>query len=336
MRHAPERFVQMGNADWFDNHAFEQADSSPEPTFRVELRANRSSTEFEFLEPCVLEVKLTNVSNEPQLVGERLLRNAERMVVILKKDRERARQWLPFAHYCHKTSRTVLEPKASRYESLFVSAGRNGWDLAEPGFYMVQIALRIADVDYVSNPLRIRVKPPRSYDEENLAQDYFSDEVGRVLSFDGSRALDGANNILREVAERFADRAVARHALVALGHPLMEDGKVLAVPAQRQMAMDSAADVGGKIELAKAKPDDAQKQLTAALMKKPNEAAETLGHIDFKTYADEFTEALVEDGNKKAALNVQEALHTTLASRNVSASVLAQIDQKRDSLAATT
>ena len=38
MRHAPERFVQMGNADWFDHHGFEQANVSPGSPFALELR----------------------------------------------------------------------------------------------------------------------------------------------------------------------------------------------------------------------------------------------------------------------------------------------------------
>jgi hypothetical protein len=333
MRHAPERFVQMGNADWFDHHAFEQAETSQEPEFRVELRLNRASPTLEFLEPCVLEVKLTNVSDQPQLVSEHALRNAERMVVIIKRDGQAARQWLPFAHYCYKERKTVLESGASKYESLFAGAGHNGWDLAEPGLYSVQVALRISDVDYVSNQLRIKVKPPRNYDEESLAQDFFSEDVGRVLAFDGSRALGSANNVLREAAERFADRAVARHALVALGRPMLEDGKVLSLPAQPHAELISAALAGGKVVLAKADPSAAQKEMTAALLEKPKEAAETLGHIDYKYYADEFSEILAADGNQKAAVDVQDALYATLSARKVTASVLARIDEKRASLA---
>ena len=44
MRHAPERFVQMGNADWFDHHGFEQAETAPEPTFALKVRRSSSSS----------------------------------------------------------------------------------------------------------------------------------------------------------------------------------------------------------------------------------------------------------------------------------------------------
>ena len=118
MRHAPERLVEMGNALWFDHHAFSQAETSPEPKFRLELRVNRPTPDFEFLEPCMLEVKLTNISDEPQLVSERVLQDADRMTVVIKKQGQPARQWQPYARYCHKSRRIVLEPAVSRYEAL--------------------------------------------------------------------------------------------------------------------------------------------------------------------------------------------------------------------------
>ena len=77
MRHAPERFVEMGNAEWFDHHGFEQIDPPPEPKFKLELRANRSKAVFEFMEPVMLELKLTNVSGGPQLIpGKPAVRSA--------------------------------------------------------------------------------------------------------------------------------------------------------------------------------------------------------------------------------------------------------------------
>jgi hypothetical protein len=43
------------------------------------------------------------------------------------------------------------------YDSLFISAGRKGWDLAEPGKYTLQLALHLEGEDIVSNPLPLRV-----------------------------------------------------------------------------------------------------------------------------------------------------------------------------------
>jgi hypothetical protein len=334
MRHAPERFVQMGNARWFDDHAFRHAEISLEPKLRLELRVNRPKAVFDFLEPCMLELKLANISDEPQLVGEQVLADADHLLVVIKKDRGEARQWLPFAQYCRKARRMVLAPGEARYQALFVGAGRNGWDLAEPGLYTVQVALRYGEEDIVSNPLRIQITPPRQYEDERIAQDFLTDDVGRVLAFDGSRVLASANDVLRETAERLPDRAVARHALVALSRPLMHEGKVLDLPAQGGMPMESAADGGGAIALAKAEPDAARAGLQAALMTEPGRAARTLGHIEYKQYADQFSDDLAAAGDRKAAAGVQSELRDTLAARNVKPFVLAQVEEKLASFTA--
>jgi hypothetical protein len=44
--------------------------------------------------------------------------------------------------------------------------GQNGWDLAEPGYYTVQASIRVSGEDIVSQPITIRVQPPKGYDEE--------------------------------------------------------------------------------------------------------------------------------------------------------------------------
>jgi hypothetical protein len=332
MRHAPASFVQMGNADWFDDHGFEQAEASPEPSFRLELRVNRPRATFEFLEPIMVELKLTNISGEPQVVDQQILGDADHMTVILKKDGAPARQWLPFAQYCRKSAKVVLEAGQSRYEPLFVGAGRNGWDLAEPGMYTVQLALRHGGEDLVSNQLRVRIAPPRGYDEEYIAQDFLSQDVGRVLAFDGSRQLDHANDVLQEAATKLADRRVAHHALVALAKPLAREGKVLALPDKNGAAtMAPAAAAGGKLRTAKAKPAEARKQLNAALMKEEHVAAETLGHIEYHAYVDQFSDWLAAHGEAGAAAKCQTALLSTLKERKVADWVLKDIERKRDS-----
>ncbi|MBI4300511.1 MAG: hypothetical protein HY677_05185 [Chloroflexi bacterium] len=330
MRHAPERFVQMGNADWFDHHAFQQAEVSPEPPFKLELRVNRPNAVFEFLEPAVLELKLTNISSQPQLVHENALSAVDQMTVILKKPRKPARQFVPFAQYCLLPAVRALMPGESLYDSLFVSAGRNGWDLAEPGYYTVQVALHLADQDIVSLPLTLRVAPPRQYDEEFLAQDFFSDDVGRILTFDGSRFLSGGNDTLREVADRLSDRRVAIHARVALGNPLARDYKLLDLGAGSR-DLTSAYAVGGKIAVAKANEDEAHKDLRSALIEKKDVGVESLGHIDYKYYVDRFSDWLAERGSTQEAVQAQEDLYQVLAARKVLDRVLQQVKERRES-----
>jgi hypothetical protein len=109
----------------------------------------------------------------------------------------------------------------------FISAGLNGWDIADPGNYTVQVALHRDGEDIVSNPQRVRIAPPREYKEEYLAQDFFSEDVGRIIALDGSRFLTGGNDVLREVSEQLSDRRVAIHAKLALGTMYSRDFKEL-------------------------------------------------------------------------------------------------------------
>jgi hypothetical protein len=315
MRHAPERFVQMGNADWFDNHAFSQAKVWAEPTFKLDARVNRSQAVFEFLEPVSIELKLTNQSRQVQLVDEKILEGDHDTLVILKKDGKPARQWMPFATACREPRVRALTPGDSMYELLFVSAGLNGWDLAEPGNYTIQVMIRRDNEDLVSDPMRIQVKPPRGYEEEDLAQDFFSNNVGRVLAFDGTRAevLGDANDVLKETAERLPDRKVAVHARVALLMPELSEHKVLGLEGGKAVARGS-----------KESPEGAE-LLDQTLMERPHVAAETLGHLDYSYYMERFGNRMSKVGNHSAATRAKDVLVSTLAARGVPDKVLAEL-----------
>ena len=329
MRHAPFRFVEQGNALWFDHHGFQGANVNPGSQYRLQVRLNRERPMLQFMEPAVVELKLTNVSSEPGLIPENLLAMQDRMSVILKKDGRPARQYLPYARYCFLERKAVLAAGESVYDSLFLGAGRNGWDLSEPGNYTVQVALHLEGEDIVSSPLRLRIAPPRGYDEELLAQDFFSDEVGRVLNFDGSGVLTKANDVLQEVTERLPESRVTVHARIALGNAVaverkrleLGDGAGAAVPAYM---------AGGRIVPVRADETAARKQLATALVGEKNIAAETLGHIDYKEYAVSFAAWLVEKGQVEEATRVLSDLYQTLAGRKVLERVLAEIKKLHD------
>jgi hypothetical protein len=330
MRHAPARFVQMGNADWFDDHGFRQANVSPEPPLQLEVRVNRSKPVFEFLEPVVLELKLKNISTQPQLVPANLLSSTEHMTVIVKKQGKPARQFGSFAQYCLQPATSALMPGNALYESLFVSAGRNGWDVAEPGHYTVQIALHLEALDIVSAPLQLRVAPPRGYDEEWVAQDFFSDDVGRILTFDGSRVLTKGLDTLRETTERLSDRRVTHHAQIALGNALARDYKVLDLGEGRS-EISAVHAIQGDIKVERAHVEEARTELHAALLDNRDIAVESLGHIDYKWYADRFSDWLAAQGAPEEAMKVQTALYQTLSARKVLEGVLHDIAARRDS-----
>ena len=329
MRHAPGRFVQMGNADWFDNHAFERATVAPQPTLVLEVRVNREKPIFEFMEPITLELKLTNVSRQPVLVDRRALDPDHGLTIVTKRDHQPAREFRPYARYCFSAISEVLPPGQSKYASLYVSSGTTGWDLCDPGNYTVQVALRRGEEDIVSKALRLRVAPPGGYDEEVLAQDFFNDDVGRIVAFDGSRYFSEGNDVLMEVAERMPRRRVSLHAALAVGEGLTRVAK--------QLVTDDKEPAGMAFREAPADPKRARALLTRALETNAGTMAESLGHIDFRWYVDRFTNWLEQQGDAKGCYTAQDKLLATLSARlvrgrKVKDTVLAEIRKRRDSL----
>lgn len=319
LRHAPERFVQMGNAAWFDHHAFEQADTSEEASFRLTLRVNRDKPVFEYLEPVVVELKLTNVSDEPQLIEESILKTLEDFTIIVVKDGRDARQHLPMARYCWRGKKTVLQPDESLYESIFISAGTAGWNVADPGHYTIQACMQRQEADVVSNALRIKVLLPHNRDEELIGQDYFSDEVGRVMAFDGSRYLESANDTLRTVAARSKDCKAAIHANVALGMAMLRPFKLIQFADENGHGNGSAKTPRGRIDVRPA-DESGLEFLNAALgesAEASSAAAESLGHIDYRYYAEQVADACLQSGDRHEAAQTQRKLVDTMSARKV-------------------
>lgn len=286
MRHAPYRYVQQGNADWFDHHGFEQAEISPEPKFSLSLEFPPVNNTFEFLEPVVAHLIVRNESGQPQLVNEKLLSSPEHMTIIIKKRGKAARELVSFAQRCWKENQIVLNPGAEMKDSIFL-VGRNGWDIAEPGFYTIQASIHVAGEEIVSQPVMVRVAPPKGYEEEYVAQDFFSQDVGRVLNFDGSRYLELANKALWDVVQKLPESKAAIHSRVALAAPLVSDYKKIEIE-----------DETHKLNLARPNYQEASR-LLSVLVKDPAKSSSTLGYIDFDYYRGRFEPMLEEI--KKAA-----------------------------------
>jgi hypothetical protein len=299
----------MGNAKWFDHHGFEEMNLSPEPVLKLELRVNREKAIFEFMEPVYLELKLTNISSQPVLVDENILLLSDSMTVIIKKNGKDARQLIPFAQFCMKPKKEALEPGKAIYGPLFISAGLNGWDIAEPGYYTVQVALRIDEEDIVSNALKVCIRPPKSYDEEILAQDFFSDEIGRIFTFSGSGFFTSANDTLREVVKKLPKSRVALHAAFVLGNTIAADRKELVIedPTTRK--------INGRLQ--KANLDEAYKLIETAFITKPDVAIETFGHIGFADHMGRISTLFEGQGATEKAVKIEGTLFATMSTRKV-------------------
>lgn len=316
LRHAPERFVQMGNADSNDHHALEQIRVSPTPVFSLELRTHRTENEFEFLEPVMIELKLTNQSEQPQLVNKHLLSLSDHITVTVQRRGGSPVLYRPFVRVLYKDNIHVLEPKKAMYAPLFISVDRNGWLIEAPGWYEVRVCLHMGEEDIVSAPLRIRVAPPLNWDEEYLAQDFFCDEVGRTLTLDGSYYLTQGNDVLNEVAERLKERKVSIHAKVALNIPKTKNYKIFAETKTGRSVREIPADEKAVGQLA---------EMLGSTLDCTNLAADTLGHIDYNYYVKIVASALNKMEKTDLSQQIIKNMYSAFKKRNVADNVLMEI-----------
>jgi hypothetical protein len=312
----------MGNAAWFDEHGFQRLAVPDEPTLRLELRVNRAHPRYEFMEPVWLELKLTNVGAEPRLLDADVL-DADSLTLVLRKDGGAARRLVPFRQKCVAPADEPLVPGESIYGAVLASAGLNGWDVAEPGTYVVQAAAHVRGEDVISAPFALEIDPPRTRHEEQAAGELFTQDAARVLLFNGTRFLERGNDVLHEVVERFPERRIALHARVALASPLTVDYKRL-VPIDDRRAAGLA--------VTPAKPHEAARLIEPALVDRAATAAESMGHIRYRTVAERLALRLADQGADAAATRTLDSAIHALSNRPVKRHVIEELEATREAV----
>jgi hypothetical protein len=228
LRHGPDRFVQMGDSPLqkgLDEFGREQR-FAPSP-WKLDIQAHRPGGVFEFLEPVTLTATLTNLSSQPQIVDGSILEDGDNFALLIQMAGGVRRLWRPFVRRCFNATPRVLEPGASVKATFPVSAGLDGWYLAEPGRYTLQALLRTPEFAIAAKPQHIRIAHSCSWEEEVVAQDFFTKDVGRAFAFGVSHGISAPADSLLGVIERLPQRAVSRHAALALAQPWIRDRRVL-------------------------------------------------------------------------------------------------------------
>ena len=319
MRHAPSDFVEMGANALGQDHGLSNAgrffDNS---RLTLELTMPRSKRVFEFLEPITVGLTVTNVSEQPQLVQSSLIEALQDLTLIIQPRGGMSQQWRPYARYCTFGGVRLLQPGESLNASLFASAGLDGWHLAEPGSYTLHAHLQDFAGGLRAKPLSLRVAAPRSREEDDLAQDFFTDDVGRALAFGGTYVMTSAIAALEEAADRFKGKAVSHHASLTLALPRMRESKRLQLP-EGEASMSSAAADGGSLITVRAKPEEARRMLHEALLSDRLAAAATFGDGAHRRHVEMYADWLHECGDagaaKKARSSVAQGAETAARGR---------------------
>lgn len=320
MRHAPRRFVQMGNSDWFENHGFEAPKSLiGQERLKLEIRPNREKNYYRFLEPVVMEMKLTNNSSERVSIDPDMLTDGRHITVFIQREGGATHKWRSMVTRCHEEHNADLNSGESIYGAHIISASTTGSIINEPGFYKVQAAINIDSEIIVSNVLRLYVTLPTTADENMIAPDFFTEDVGRSITFSGAPILSSAANTLKDITKRCKDNPAAKHAAVALSAPLLRDYKILnAETKQRKLEIKSN----------KAKVDSGAKQQIKALINTPDAAAETLGHISYFTMLSQLADAMKSAGDENGSNDVIKSSVKTMVKRKVLKSIVRSTKEK--------
>lgn len=312
LRHAPERFVQMGNAAWFTNHA-RVTRGSLDPRLELVVRARKKV--FELGEPVSVELRLGNVGDGVVTVHGGLAPHDGFVQLAITDPRGRRRPFLPVMHTRSTVAATPLEPKKALYEPVTLTVGAFGSPFKEPGPYRVEASYTNFDGSTAAGVMQIYVRPPASSDDLMAVNELFNARVGSVLYLGGSRVLDDVMDKIDHVCGKLGEKHPAQiHLRAARSVAYEAKFKVVEPDARRVKVLD-------------ADPGFVQKTL-APVLADAQKAADTLGHILFERVMRSYVSCAVADGKKAAAKTAQKALVSVFKHRKVLRSVVQRAEAR--------
>jgi hypothetical protein len=138
-----------------------------------------------------------------------------------------------------------------------------------------------------TSPKRVRIAHPRSWEEETLAQEFFTKDVGRAFAFGASHGITAPVETLKHVMDQLPDRAVSRHAALALAESFKKPTRVL-----RRDEKNRGFDI------VKANPDEARGLYTRALHDDAGAAGLCFGKSKYDDLSRDYRKWLEENGER--------------------------------------
>ena len=217
LRHAAFPKIRMGRDPFaggddaglggYNGLAFPSTEAGDDPPLELLLRA---SEQYDFLAPVTVEARLRNLRASPRKIDTRLNPEYGRLVVYIQRPDERVLRYTPIACKVGKAVTRTLKPKTAakgeeRYSvGIDLTYGSHGFYFNTPGQYVLRAYYTGAGArPIVSKPLPLRIAEGRPEDAD-LAQQFFTKDVGTCAYFGGSRAkrLRPALDLLQSIARR--------------------------------------------------------------------------------------------------------------------------------------
>jgi Zn-dependent M28 family amino/carboxypeptidase len=318
LRHAPESFVQMGNAAWFDNHG-RVSRGSLDRRLKLLLRSNKEA--FRLGEAVFVELRLSNVSREPVKVHENLNPGDGFVELAVTNPRGQRRPFLLIAHTRALVKTKILAPGERLYQGVNLTMGHFGFPFKEPGAYRVEASYTNVDGTTAAAVLQLYVSPPSDFAEQRAVNEMFDARIGRAIYVGGTRVMEDVNEKIDWLCEKLGERSPISHYLqVVRSTPLARPTKLV--------------HPDGTVKVEPPDPDEAVKGLEPVI-KDLDEAADTMGNIRARKVVDTYAHAALLAGGAKGkgkARQAQQKLLGLFQKRKVIAPVVQAVEARVNEL----
>ena len=253
LRHGKRSEVIMGGDPWAtgshledNSNAMTYMDGNPVAELLI-----RSKNYYQFMEPVTMEFRLKNNSELPLAVDIQLDPAFGRLEIYIKRPDGKTVNYDPVACKLGPAEMATLQPGMEAdtnkpntngsdriSKNVTLSFGKGGFYFQEPGEYSVRAVYSSNDnMTITSNTCKVRIGRPFERDEERMAQDFFSPDVGLALNFGGSSSpyLSGGMNTIETMADRFSDTPLGARLSLSLAtnqaRPFhrVQDGKIVRI-----------------------------------------------------------------------------------------------------------
>lgn len=190
----------------------------------------RSKGYFQFMEPVTVELRIRNITDVPLELDTQLHPEFGGVIVYIRRPDGRILEYAPILCKLATPELRVLKPEREAVkgedrhsQNVFLSYGTYGYYFDEPGQYLLRAFYQgPGDVLIPSNVHRVRIGRPFSYDEERIAQDFFTYEAGMALYLNGSSSpfLKKGMDTLDTMADRYRESPVGAHLSLVLAQNL--------------------------------------------------------------------------------------------------------------------
>ena len=316
LRHAPAGYVQMGNEEWYHNHARVSEASLDR---RLELIVRNRKPVVELGEPVFIELRLRNASDAKLKVHDLLNPGAGWVQLAITNPRGQRRPYIPIVRPRIQPCVRLLDRDKRIYSAVNLTMGRFGFPFKEPGPYRIEASYRNLDGRTAAAVMQLWVKPASRTEDLMIVKELFNARIGRALIVGGSRFMKDVNEKIDWVCSKLEKSHPARYYLNAT--------RVLALAKPfKELVVDKK-----RIEVKDGDPETVVRDMEQVVEDMPY-SADAIGHILYRHIVDTYVMCAAETKNKDKARAAKKSLLDLFTKRNVISSVIQQLEEDLEEL----